>query len=225
MPKWLRGRSAKPLFVGSNPTAVSIYISNKRNMKKNVNVLVLNRSYIPVQIAIWKKAIARIYTGDAKPLDRDYIAYSYEDWLKFSNSVTDYPVLSTATLKIAVPEIIVLTRFDYLPKQDIKYTRPNIFERDNFTCAYCGHQYDKKNLNIDHIIPRDYGGKSTWENTITSCYNCNSKKRNRTPEEAHMPLLFKPTKPRWRSPITKRKGSAHGCKSWELFLNRANVMV
>jgi hypothetical protein len=61
---------------------------------------------------------------------------------------------------------------------------------------YCGTPKKMLELNYDHVIPRDQGGRTVWENIVASCYPCNERKRNRTPEQAGMKLLRKPYKPK-----------------------------
>ncbi len=58
--------------------------------------------------------------------------------------------------------------------------RFEVLKRDGFSCQYCGRnpKEDKIKLNIDHIIPRKEGGKDSYENLITSCFDCNSGKRD-----------------------------------------------
>ena len=85
-----------------------------------------------------------------------------------------------------------------MPKKEVKFTRHNIFERDHNTCQYCGKVFDRKDLNLDHVIPRDRGGPTTWENIVCSCIKCNTQKANRTPQEAGMHLIRKPKRPKWR---------------------------
>lgn len=72
------------------------------------------------------------------------------------------------------------------------WSKTGVLKRDSHECAYCTK---RKATTIDHIVPQDQGGPNTWENTIAACQPCNGKKRNRTPEEAHMPLRFHPTVP------------------------------
>lgn len=62
-----------------------------------------------------------------------------------------------------------------------KPTRTLILKRDNHTCQYCDYKGAK--LTIDHILPKSRGGQDTWQNLVTSCYDCNNCKDNRTPEE------------------------------------------
>lgn len=189
---------------------------------KKPDVLVLNRSYIPIHIIDWGKAMSLIYQETSRPLDRDLITYSYEDWLVFSQNNEEYPLVKTIKYAVAVPEIIVLRDYDRLPIRDVKYSRQTLFQRDHFKCAYCGGHFDKRALTVDHINPRDRGGKTTWENTITACKACNMKKGNKTLAQAGMKLLYHPRKPKWISPIAGLK-KEHPCKSWQKFLDRTLV--
>ncbi len=64
--------------------------------------------------------------------------------------------------------------------------------RDGHACVYCG---SKKNLTIDHIIPKSKGGDNTWKNLVTCCSPCNLKKGDKSLEEIGMKLIKKPTEP------------------------------
>lgn len=73
-----------------------------------------------------------------------------------------------------------------------------LYARDRHLCAYCGEQYRERDLSRDHVTPVAQGGRDTWMNLVTACRACNVKKANRTPEQAHMPLLYLPYIPsRW----------------------------
>lgn len=81
-----------------------------------------------------------------------------------------------------------------------------LFRRDHFICAYCGNEFQPSRLTRDHIIPRSRGGSNNWMNVVTACKSCNTHKDNRTPEEAHMPLLYVPYKPcRWEHFILQNR--------------------
>lgn len=189
---------------------------------KKPDVLVLNRNFTPVHIVSWQKAMSQLIQGNARAIDFDYIVYDFEDWLIFSEVDETYPKVLTVKHKIALPEIIVLRYYDRLPYRDVKYSRQTLFQRDNYTCAYCGDVFDKKDLTVDHVVPRVQGGKTHWKNTVTSCFPCNSRKAGRTPEEANMPLRYHPKAPKWISPLSKI-GHAHQCKSWVRFLDKTLV--
>ena len=54
-----------------------------------------------------------------------------------------------------------------------------ILERDNYRCVICGRgREDGVELQIDHIKPKDLGGKATIENGQTLCAQHNFKKKN-----------------------------------------------
>lgn len=72
-----------------------------------------------------------------------------------------------------------------------------LFRRDRNICGYCGLQFNGKDLNRDHIIPRMQGGEDIWENVTTSCISCNEKKGGRTPEQANMMLRYLPYAPNY----------------------------
>ena len=76
-------------------------------------------------------------------------------------------------------------------------TNRELFLRDAHICMYCGaHPRDNK-LTRDHVTPMSRGGRDRWSNVVTACRSCNTRKGNRTPEEAKMPLLAVPYVPNW----------------------------
>ena len=99
-------------------------------------------------------------------------------------------------IPIYIPSVASLINSTGSFKRGVKFSRINVFTRDNFRCQYCGESKKMGALNYDHLIPRFRGGKTVWENIVTACYPCNSRKGNRTPEEAGMRVLKKPYKPK-----------------------------
>ena len=95
-------------------------------------------------------------------------------------------------------------------------SRSNIIWRDKNKCQYCAKEEESKVLTIDHVLPHSKGGKNTWENLVTACKKCNQKKGNRTPKEAHMRLLKKPTKP--KSSVLKALGKKQISDLWKDYL-------
>lgn len=141
--------------------------------------LVLNSAWYPINVIGWRDAMAHLFDPDFMVIS------SYED-----------EVIKSAHNEYKLPAVIV-TKVAPAKVRTMKFSSGRLIIRDNRTCAYCGKQFKRSDLNIDHIIPRSQGGKTAWLNCITSCFPCNSKKRNRTPEEAGMPLLFLPSVPRY----------------------------
>ncbi len=129
-------------------------------------------------------------------------------------------MLHSVSLNIRVPQIIVLLFFDRLPKKEVKFTRHNIFERDHNICQYCGRLFDRADLNLDHVIPRDKGGLTTWENVVCSCIRCNTRKGNKLAHEVHMALIRKPKCPKWQPFVHLTWGGEHH-ESWKHFVDVA----
>ena len=165
--------------------------------------LVLNRGWQPVNTINVKEAIGKIYSGAAKALGSDFVAYEWEDWvqtwsdLSIVGKMDDEKYISCQRFKILAPEVIILKEYSGKVSREARFSRRNIFIRDNYTCQYCHKKFAAKQLNIDHVIPRSRGGKTTWENVALSCLECNTRKAARTPREAGMKLLKEPVKPKW----------------------------
>ncbi len=145
-------------------------------MKK---ILMLNSSYLPIKTITWQRTMSLLF------LDKIEIISSYEDWF-----------ISSSTKKFNVPCVVRLKNFQELQKQQgFKFSRNNIFKRDNFYCLYCGAQFKESKLTIDHVIPKSLGGDTSWENIVSCCKDCNKLKSNKTPQQAKMKLLKIPKKP------------------------------
>lgn len=83
-------------------------------------------------------------------------------------------------------------KFDHVDK----VSRYMLYKRDDGKCAYCGKSLSQKESTIDHIIPKDKGGLTTWDNCVISCKPCNNFKDNKTLEESGMKLLIHPYNPK-----------------------------
>lgn len=59
--------------------------------------------------------------------------------------------------------------------------RSAVFERDDFTCQYCGAHGVA--LECDHVTPISRGGTNEMGNLVTACRKCNKKKRDKLLEE------------------------------------------
>lgn len=163
-------------------------------------VLVLNKYFIPVSLTSWKRAIKLVFLERADVVDEEYRTYNFRDWFEISQMIKEHPAgfIYTPKFKIAIPEIIALKFYDKVQFEEPQLTRRNIYEHYGYRCCYCGKKFSTEKLNIDHIIPRSRGGKTEWENVVTSCIDCNLKKGNKTPQEAGMKLLISPSKPQRR---------------------------
>ena len=190
----------------------------------NQPVLVLNRLWQAVNVCSVRRALTLLFEGHAQVVfgngDGDFKTYGFGEWRNFSDRQPDDETVGTVSYRIRVPRVILLLAFDRLPKKEVKFTRHNLFERDRNTCQYCGRVFDRRDLNLDHVIPRDRGGPTTWENIVCSCIPCNTRKANRTPAEAHMHLVRKPKRPKWR-PFVQVSFGASMHDSWRHFLDVA----
>ena len=186
-------------------------------------VLVLNRLWQAINVCTAERALTLLYSGHAQVVcenDGNFNTFSFPQWCDFSDQYDGDEVVNTISLRIRIPRVILLLFFDRLPNKEVKFTRHNVFERDKNTCQYCGHKFDRKDLNIDHVVPRHRGGLTTWTNVVCSCVDCNRRKGSRSPEEARMHLIRKPKKPRWR-PFVEVQFVKTADHSWRHFLDLA----
>ncbi|MGB9736228.1 MAG: HNH endonuclease [bacterium] len=183
----------------------------------STEVLVLNKSFLPIHITTVKRAFVLLYEGIAKVVDNQFAIYDFNNWAELKAEYGD-DVIGVVHKVIKVPRVIVLVTYDRIPKKHVRFSRLNIFARDKNTCQYCGRIFPRNELNIDHVIPRSMGGLSTWENVVCSCFECNKKKGGRTPEQAGMKLIRKPKKPEW-TPYAAFNFKHIIYKEWTPFLN------
>lgn len=189
-------------------------------------VLVLNRLWQAVNTCSARRAFTLLYQGHAQVVSQDgsnnYLTHDFQSWRDFSQSNPEPEMVKTISLSIRIPKIIVLMLFDRLPKKEVKFTRHNVFERDRDTCQYCGRTLDRADLNLDHVLPRDRGGLTTWENIVCSCIPCNTRKGNHLPHEVGMSLIRKPKRPQWRPFVTLSFSASNPRhESWKRFLDIA----
>jgi len=100
------------------------------------------------------------------------------------------------------------------------WAKPVTPGRTTSRCQYCGHKFQTRDLNLDHVTPLSRGGKSTWENVVCCCIGCNSRKGGHRPEEVGMRLVRAPTKPRWH-PLVKISFTSGKYEAWRNFLDVA----
>jgi 5-methylcytosine-specific restriction endonuclease McrA len=187
----------------------------------NSAVLVLNRNYQPVHVTSVKRALSLLYLGVAKAIDTQYRLYEFADWAALSASAP-HDSINTIDRRIRVPRVVVLSAYEYLPKGRVRFSRLNIYARDHDTCQYCARQLPRSELNLDHVVPRSQGGKTSWENVVCSCVPCNLRKGGRTPAQAGMKLLKVPMRPRW-TPFFRGASRRITYREWLPFLNLADA--
>jgi 5-methylcytosine-specific restriction endonuclease McrA len=177
-------------------------------------VLILNTYYVPVSIRTVKDAICMILLSKAQAI---------------KSSEKDY--IRSEKLQIPVPHVILLSNYFSMPKRIFRATRQHILERDGFACVYCGKKPNPSKLTLDHIVPKsrwsEFSGKmgkvefNSWENIVTACRECNTRKGNRLLTE----LKWKPLDPKSLKPktnlfphISKNSAEKYG---WDEYLTIA----
>ena len=185
------------------------------------NVLVLNRAFFPIHVTSVRRAFCLLCRGIARAVDDQFKTFDFESWSNL-RVLQDDEAVGLVNRMIKVPQVILLVAYDRMPKGTIRFTRLNIYLRDNGTCQYCGKKFPKCDLSLDHVIPRAYGGRSTWENIVCCCSSCNRTKGGRTPHEASMRLLKKPQKPNW-TPFYRISLKDLQRKEWVPFLTMIDI--
>lgn len=180
-------------------------------------VLVLNRSYLPVHVTTVRRAFSLLYQGLARVVDAQYETFDFDSWRDLAIRVGDDSIGVVGGL-IRVPRVILLTAFDRIPKRHVRFSRMNVYMRDRSTCQYCGRRFPRSELNLDHVVPRSRGGRTTWENVVCSCLDCNRRKGGRTPKQAGLRLIQAPQRPRW-TPMAGILGGRMGYPEWRPFLS------
>ena len=148
-------------------------------------------SSVPLSVVSWQVAMRLMFLGKVNVLKE------YDNW-----------VVHSQYLEMNVPSIVMMTE-QVKWRKNLKYSRANVYLRDNFTCQlqttrYCKSVHGKvklTELTLDHVIPRSHGGKTNWLNVCTSCKTCNSDKGS-----DHLVVPKKtPYKPTYYEILAKRK--------------------
>lgn len=182
------------------------------------HVLVLNRFFQAVQITSVRRAFTLLYKGQVKAVGKDYNTYDFENWSDIPVQPTDHYV-STPTRNILIPHVVQLLRFDKVPRQEVKFSRGNIYLRDHNRCQYCGKRFTASELSLDHVVPISRGGHSSWDNVVCACLPCNVRKGNKLLSECEMKLIRHPARPKWH-PLHRLQGRNYP-DIWKSFLDEA----
>ncbi len=139
-------------------------------------VLLLNTNYEPLTITSAKRALILLYLRKAELIE-PYVGIK----------------VRTVNNSLPLPSVLRLSYYVKVRRRDIPLTKRNIFRRDNYRCQYCGAS--DVPLTTDHIIPKSLGGQDTWENLITACSACNTKKGGKTLKESKLTPIRLPKRP------------------------------
>jgi 5-methylcytosine-specific restriction endonuclease McrA len=191
------------------------------------SVLALNRHFAALQVISARRAFCLLCKGYAEVINVEngaFLTYDFEGWLSISElraelgEITEHDDwVQSVNFRIQVPRIVRLTDYDRLPRPSVKFNRRNVFLRDEHRCQYCRQRFSTHKLSLDHVVPRSYGGPTTWENVVTACMRCNVRKGGRTPQEAGMPLAKDPVRPH-RNPLLELQVNSEKYRCWSTFI-------
>lgn len=151
-----------------------------------MHTLLLNADYRPLQAISWKRAVC----------------LWYDDKVEIIEEYPDIDI-NSVSFSMKCPAVVKLNIYKKSKKNNkVKFSRYNVFYRDNFQCQYCGDIKEADDLTFDHVIPRSHGGKTEWTNIVTACHPCNTKKGSKLLSELNFELKKIPTEPKV-SEITK----------------------
>lgn len=180
------------------------------------DALVLNRGWMAIATTPVRHAMTLLFTDAARAINPEtFEMHDFPSWAGLEVD-PDADAIRTVSGAIRVPEVIVLTRFQGVPRQSLPFTRRNLVRRDQSTCQYCGSSPGLGDLSIDHVMPRSKGGGTSWENCVLACVRCNRRKGNKLVHEAGMRLLRVPVAPKW-SPIFE-VAQTHKREAWKRFV-------
>lgn len=188
-------------------------------------VLVLNRQWLAVDTITPAEAFSHLSAGSARALEiRGNESLRPHAW----NAWRELPVLpgcnaiGTPRGPVRIPAVILLGEFARMPLRVPRFGLRGLWQRDNGRCQYTGRNLAPGEGDIDHIMPRSRGGPTSWENCVLSDRRVNRRKGAKTPEEAGLRLLRRPTAPRPLPAIAMIK-NLHEVPDWDLFLARART--
>jgi 5-methylcytosine-specific restriction endonuclease McrA len=133
-------------------------------------------SYFPLSIWPWQEAVKAIFRESV------VVISEYER------------VVRSPTQELKLPSVLALK--EYVPSaRKPAFTRFNVFLRDDWECQYCGGAYKTNDLTFDHVIPKSRGGRTSWDNIVTACHDCNLLKGSYLPHECSMYPRTAPRQP------------------------------
>lgn len=166
------------------------------------HALVLNASFEPLHIVSWQRAIQLLFQGKVEVIEE-----SEQE-------------IHTVKLTMRVPAVLRLLTYIPLSKKKniVRFSRINVFLRDQNICQYCGSQFNRSHLTLDHVVPIVQGGRKCWENIVTACKPCNQRKGGRTPPQASMRIIRKPRQPLWLPTANLQFGITKTPERWKIYL-------
>jgi 5-methylcytosine-specific restriction endonuclease McrA len=161
--------------------------------------LVLTPHYARHKVVGWQAAIVMVYKGTV-----DIVA-EYEETVR------------SPSVEMKIPAVLRLKKPTPSMMRAVRFSKENVFARDGGVCQYCGLKLALLKATLDHVIPKSRGGRKNWENAVTACRPCNSRKGRKTPHEAGMTLRRLPFRPK-TLPIAAFRVNVHRLpEEWKPF--------
>lgn len=181
--------------------------------------LVLNKNWLPIRVCTVRRALTLVFKDLARIIGPENFAlHDFTSWADLAVA-QDEPCVHSVSLRIKIPEVIVLHRCERFLRPRVVFSRRNLFRRDRNTCQYCAKRFPTEDLSIDHVIPRSLGGHSSWTNCVVACLACNSRKGSRALARANMKIRCAPKEPPPQMAFTLNIGKRKA--SWEHFVSEA----
>lgn len=199
--------------------------------------LVLNKHWQPHNAVTVRRALKNVMADRARILcPETYQMFDLEGWCNLVPGPDHRVIRTVHGPGIRLPEIIICTDYDRIPKHTVVFSRKNLWKRDGMRCQYCGKRLVGPDVTIDHLVPRSQGGISCWTNCVLACLDCNLRKANKSLQQAgmrlrrtwtdadgkeHVEFYDKPSAPRW-NPLYATARITKFPRSWKMFLQFKN---
>lgn len=149
----------------------------------NLRCLVLNADYapifmLPIQAIAVEDGITRVLNGTC------HVVHEYDREIRTPNP----------NFHMNWPSVIACNTYQNVPK-NVKLTAQSLYYRDHAVCCYCNKRLSVKSLTMDHVVPRKLGGKTDWNNVVSACEDCNTRKADHPPTGLWEPKYVKPYTP------------------------------
>lgn len=155
-----------------------MYDEQTYNEVHNMKVLTLASNYEPLGVVSWERAITLVFSNKVTTLEE------YDS------------VIRSPSITMKVPAVIVFKNGkNGKLKNSVRFSRKNVWIRDEGKCQYCNKFVSINTFTIDHVIPKTSGGKTVWDNVVACCYTCNQKKGDKHLKDSGMKLIKIPKKP------------------------------
>jgi 5-methylcytosine-specific restriction endonuclease McrA len=198
-------------------------------------VVKLNRSWVGFDVVSVEKSIGFLTSEDPNTGERPGMAIDFEtavdengehvlvraqpvtweEWIKLPVREQDLAIgigndpVTGAPRQIRCPLVVICARYDKIPEKRPRLSTGAIWERDGGICQYTGEKVSRATGDIDHVVPRDRGGKDTWENLVVSKKELNRRKSNKLNREVGLKLIRRPVAPKPTVKVLKAADAKH----------------